>query len=109
MAFPDAELAIVSEEKVRGYLLNSRHPVSGRKTAWFESIGYTLDNWQTLVDDLVRIARTCDHFVAKSCTFGVKYETRGVMGHPDHRPAVVVAVWIVEENHLPRLVTAFPG
>ena len=65
MPFPDAEHAIVTEEKVRDYLLNPNHPVGGPKATWFASLGYTTDNWQELVSDLLRLARTVDEFVAK--------------------------------------------
>ncbi len=40
---------------------------------------------------------------------GVKYETVGDLGTEGHRPGTVVAVWIVEENFPPRLITAYPG
>lgn len=33
MAFPDAENAIVMEDKIRDYLLNLAHPVGGPKAA----------------------------------------------------------------------------
>jgi hypothetical protein len=91
------------------YLLNPSHPVGGPKAAWFASIGYTLQNWQQLRDDLLRVATTCDDFVAKSSAYGVKYETQGEIGCVGYRPAVVLAVWIVEENSPPRLITAHPG
>jgi hypothetical protein len=109
MPFPDAENAVVSEAKVRDYLLNANHPVGGPKAAWFASIGYTVDNWEDLADDLLRLARTAEDFVSKPSRFGAKYEMSGRIGRPGHRPADVMTVWIVEENGLPRLVTAYPG
>lgn len=77
MPFPDAEHAIVTQEKLCGYLLNRAHPVGGPKAAWFASIGYTLQNWEQLRDGLLRVARSCDDFVPKSSPFGVKYQTVG--------------------------------
>ena len=109
MPFPDAEHAIVTEVKVRDYLLNPNHPVGGPKATWFASIGYTIDNWQDLADDLLRLARTVDDFVAKPSSFGVKYKVPGRIGRPGHCPADIITVWIVEENSLPRLITAYPG
>ena len=109
MPFPDAEHAVVAEEKVRDYLLNPNHPVGGPKTKWFASLGYTIDNWQDLVNDLWRLAVTVDDFVAKPSAFGVKYEVLGQIGRPGHRPAAVLTVWIVEGNAAPRLITAYPG
>lgn len=75
----------------------------------FASIGYTRDNWLERLDDLLAMAMACDNFVAKPSTYGVKSETEGVLGTDGHRPGKVVAVWIVEENSPPRLVTAYPG
>lgn len=109
MAFPGAELAVVTEAKVCDYLLNIRHPVGGPKAVWYASLGYTIDNWQDLANDLQVLARTVDDFVAKPSPFGVKYEVRGAIGRSGKRPGVVVSVWIVEEDGVPRLVTAFPG
>ncbi len=109
MAFPDAENSIVTEDKLCDYLLNASHPVGGPKAAWFTSIGYTRENWVELRDDLLAMAASCKNFVAKPSPNGVKYETVGDLGTNDHRPGTVVAVWIVEENLPPRLVTAYPG
>lgn len=109
MAFPDAENSIVAKEKLCDYLLNPAHPVGGPKAAWFAKIGYTRENWTELRNDLLAIATLCQNFVAKPSPYGVKYETVGEVGTENHRPGTVVAVWIVEENLPPRLVTAYPG
>lgn len=108
MPFPDAEHAVVSEEKIRDYLLNPSHPVGGPKAIWFLSLGYTPNQWQLLATDLRRVALTCEDFVAKRSPYGVKYETAGGISVPPHRPGRVIVVWIVEENSPPRLVTAYP-
>jgi hypothetical protein len=109
MPFPNADSAVIAEEKICGYLLNLGHPVGGSKAVWFASIGYTMGNWQDLANDLLRLAKTSEDFIAKSSPFGVKYEVSGAIGCPGHRPALVMSVWVVEENDRPRLVTAYPG
>lgn len=109
MPFPNAEHAIVPEEKICEYLLNPSHPVGGPKAAWFASIGYTLDNWRELTDDLLQLARTSDDFVAKASPFGVEYEVSGEIGRRGHRPGFVLSVWVIVADSLPRLVTAYPG
>lgn len=96
MPFPNAEHAVIADEKIRGYLLNPSHPVGGSKAVWFASIGYTMDNWQELANDLLQLAQTSEDFIAKSSSFGVKYEVSGALGCPGHRPALVLSVWIVE-------------
>lgn len=109
MPIPNSENAVIAEEKIRDYLLNPSHPVGGPKAVWFASIGYTIGNWQDLFDDLLQIARTSENFIAKFSPFGVKYEVVGVIGRSEHRQLLVISVWIVEDNDLPRLVTAYPG
>jgi len=108
MPFPDADRAIVGRDKVCDYLLNRSHPIGGPKAEWFELLGYDRSNWQNLRDDLLEIARTCEDFVAVSSSFGVKYVTKGVIGRGDHHNTVL-AVWMIETNSPPRLITAYPG
>ncbi len=106
--FPNADRAVVSEDKARNYLLNLSHPVGGPKAIWFLTIGYSQDDWQLLAADLLRVALTCEDFIAKPSSYGVKYETMGEICVPPHQPGRVTAVWIVEEGNPPRLVTAYP-
>ncbi|MCX7388174.1 MAG: hypothetical protein NTX48_16035 [Planctomycetales bacterium] len=109
MPIPNAEHALIAEEKIRDYLRNPSHPVGGSKAVWFASIGYTMVNWQDLANDLLQVVQTSEDFIAKLSPFGVKYEVSGALGCPGHRLGVVVSVWIVEENDPPRLVTAYLG
>lgn len=108
MAIPHADRAVVDAAKVRDYLLNVDHPDGGSKAAWFQSVGYSRDQWEQLADDLLAIARSCEDFDSETTPFGVKYKARGIVAQPSHRPGKVLTVWIVEDNDRPRLVTAYP-
>ena len=108
MPIPDAERAVITNEKVRDYLLNLEHPDGGSKAVWFHALGYSQSNWHDLADDLLTIARNCDNFATETTRFGVKYKVRGSIGRPDHRTGNVLTVWIVEDDQPPRLVTAYP-
>jgi hypothetical protein len=99
----------VSRCRTCDYLLNLDHPIGGAKAAWFNSVGYSVDNWEMLAYDLRQMAVKSDDFVAKASPWGVKYELEGLLGCPGYRPGKVVAVWIVEENLAPRLITAYPA
>jgi hypothetical protein len=90
VTFPDAGRAVASREKICGYLLNRDHPVGGPKVEWFASLGYTVEFWEDLRADLLRIARTCEDFSAVSSPFGVKYLTQGTIGHEGYGTATVV-------------------
>jgi len=108
MPIPDAERAVVTREKVLDYLLNLDHPDGGSKAIWFHSFGYDRDRWDLLAEDLLKIAKTCTEFLAEPTPFGTKFKASGSIGLPDHRPGRVLAVWIIEPDEPPRLVTAFP-
>ena len=108
MSIPDAETAIVTRDKVHGYLLNLDHSDGGSKPIWFHSLGYGRENWQLLAEDLLKIARTCDRYATERSPYGLKYKASGTVGRPGYRPGRVVTVWIVEPDESPRLVTAFP-
>jgi len=108
MPIPDADRAVVEDVKVRDYLLNLAHPDGGPKAIWFHSLGYHCDEWHILAADLLAIARNCTTFDVDSTRFGVKYKASGNVGRYEHRPGVVVTVWIVEDDDPPRSVTAYP-
>ena len=108
MPIPHATEATVGTEKVRDYLLNPEHPDGGSKAAWFQSLGYARDRWQELASDLLALAATCEQFATVRTPFGVKYIAKGHIGRKSHRTAGVLAVWIVEADRAPRLVTAYP-
>ena len=84
------------------------HADGGSKAVWFHSLGYVRDGWEQLADDLLEIAQHCKDFDVETTPFGVKYKATGHVGRPDHRPGLVLTVWIVEDDDPPRLVTAYP-
>ncbi len=108
MPIPDSSRAVVEDTKVRDYLLNLAHPDGGSKAVWFHSLGYNRDDWHHLSADLLAVARDCTDFDTEATRFGVKYKAVGSVGRPNHRPGLVLTVWIVEDDDPPRLVTAYP-
>ena len=52
MRLPRAECAIVDAAKLRDYLLSPTHPIGRFKAAFFVSLGYSHEAWQTLAADL---------------------------------------------------------
>lgn len=108
MPIPDADRAIVTPDKVRNYLLNPDHPDGGSKAVWFASVGYSPDDCEQLIADLLAIARSCAWFDTERSQFGVKYKASGELGRLGVRPGRVLTVWIVEGDDPPRLVTAYP-
>jgi hypothetical protein len=110
MRIPGAELATVDPAKVRDYLLSPEHSVGRFKAKFFDSIGYSRDDWQLLAAALRAIAASEDATPGDKTAFGDKYEVRGSLVGPSGRGAKVVTVWIVlKDESAPRFVTAYPG
>lgn len=107
---PGCEYAIVSKTKICDYLLSPTHPVGRFKAAFFSALGYTIDNWEHLQEDLLELARSGEAFAGRESLYGQKYEVRGILVGPSGRQADLVTVWIVLSGAThPQFVTAYPG
>lgn len=111
---PNADLAIVEEIKVTGYLLSPDHPDGRSKADFFTRFGFRRENWEILAEALRRHGRA--YPVAQTATsfWGTRYSVDGLLDCPDGRRPRLRTVWIVEnlENDvgesIPRLITAYP-
>lgn len=110
MILPNASSAIVSEDKIVEYLLNPMHPDGGPKAIFFLSLGYNIDNWKALADDLFDMALRTPVSSWVESDYGTKYIIEGYITGPNDRVADIRSVWIVDDgNDAPRLVTAYPN
>jgi hypothetical protein len=104
---PNADRAIISEQKLQGYLLCSTHPVGRFKAEFFFRLGYTPDDWQLLESDIRRLLRE-DAEKVEDTVYGRKYVVRATLTGPAGS-AKVVTVWILpSDEDCPRLITAYP-
>jgi hypothetical protein len=104
----DPSSAIISREKVTGYLLSSSHPIGRYKAAFFATLGYSADSPDVFERDLANLlsAEIAELDVTE---FGRKFSSRGPITGPNGRQAYVLAIWIIlSGENSPRLVTAYP-
>ncbi len=109
MKLPNAQLAVVEQEKMVGYLLNPGHPDNGGKAAFFLALGFNVEDWQTLAASFRKAAG--DHPVTKSVVspHGQKYVVDCQIETPSGRMPRVRMVWVIDAGlFAPRLVTAYP-
>ena len=107
---PNAQHATVDPSKVRDYLLSPTHPIGHFKAIVFNALGYTVENWQVLTEDLLAVARTQPATLGRSSPHGQKYEVSGKLIGPNGRSGTFVTVWILRSGDLaPRFITATPG
>lgn len=109
MKLPNAESAIVEQEKVCGYLLNAQHRYGASKARFFEEFGFTLESWQLLAESLREHGRLYDVSKEKETGFGPRFEVDGELMAPDGRRPYLRTVWQIDHGEtVPRLITAYP-
>ena len=110
MVLPNASKAVIDSAKVRDYLLSSSHPIGRFKQPFFIALGYSGDRWQQLEADLLELVVTGDARIGQKTEYGQKYEVRSRLEGPSGKSAEVVSIWIIlDDEEIPRFVTAFPG
>jgi hypothetical protein len=109
MKLPNAELAVVDQEMICGYLLNASHRYGASKAKFFGEFGFTLDSWEVLADALREHGQQHDVSKEKETGFGPRYEVDGELVAPDGRRPRVRTVWQLDHGETaPRLITAHP-
>jgi len=109
MKLPNVEAAVVSEDKITGYLLSPTHRDGRHKAAVFLGFGFAADAWQALAAALLKHA--ADHEVARveSTPFGTRYVVEGTIDTPYGRTPGIRSVWFLETGQdVARFVTAYP-
>ncbi len=111
MKLRNAHIAVVERRKVVDYLLNAAHPDNGGKAKFFESLGFSIDDPERLMNALLLVARSGEVVESVKSSHGEKYVVDGsIPSQTDTRRGVVRTVWIINrDSEAPRLVTAYPG
>lgn len=109
MRVPDADNAIVSQEKIVGYLLNPLHPDGAGKAQFFAALGFRVEHWEVLAGALRDLIAGSEVKSRVDSVHGAKYIIDGAMNTPSGSTVHVRTVWIIDagESAL-RLVTAYP-
>jgi len=108
MKLPNAERAEIRAEKLRDYLLSPSHPVGRFKARFFESLGYTTQDWEALSEAFLEFARTGEAEELPS-PYGRKFRIIGELVARAGGEVPIVTIWILESSDSsPRFVTAYP-
>ena len=109
MKLPNAHLALVEQEKITDYLLNSAHRYGASKARFFAGFGFHLEAWEVLAAALREHGQHNEVTRIKRTGFGPRYEVEGLLRVPDNRRPRVRTVWQIDESQsVPRLITAYP-
>lgn len=109
MKLPNLDRAVVSTEKILGYLLSATHSTGRHKARFFERFGFSRAAPELLAQSLREHARSNDITASERSQFGARYIIDGGLNSPDGRKPQVRVIWFVEaENDVPYLVTVYP-
>ena len=109
MKLPNAERAVVPQQKIAGYLLSISHRDGHSKAAFFLRFGFSANVWQGLAE--ASRPHAIDHEInaVEDSPFGTRYVIEGVILSPDGRNPTIRSVWFIEAGEeAPRFVTAYP-
>jgi len=71
--------------------------------------GFSAEEWEMLVNALLRHAAENEVVKTERTPFGTRYVVDGPLSTPSGRSVNVRVVWFIEHNEtIPRLVTAYP-
>ena len=106
---PNAQHALVSEEKVTDYLLSVDHPSGKGKAEFFFNFGFRIQNWEEFADALRSHCIRGEVVRTERTDYGVKYIVDGIIETPDGRNPYIRAIWQVDKGgDYPRIITARP-
>lgn len=109
MRVPNAERAIVSSEKLTGYLLNLSHKRGSAKARLLLGFGYRSDNAGALEADLRSQHLSLDVTGTSTNQYGVVYEIDGPVTTPSGRAVQFRSVWQIDTGaDVPRFITMYP-
>ncbi len=103
--------AIVEDGKLSGYLLSLDHPAGGPKARWFRDVlAIGPDDAPHLEAQLkMGLLQAEELFKVRSSEYGVRYHVVTSVTGLNGRTAAVTSAWEVEDDGVPRFVTAHPG
>jgi hypothetical protein len=109
MELPNRTLAVIAQEKLTDYLLNTRHKRGGTKARLLEQFGYMVQNWRQLEAD-IRSGLETEVDVVRTTEYGTRYEIRMTLQAPLGIPLTLRTIWQIDDGtDVPRLITLYPN
>ena len=109
MKIPNVDRAIITPDKLTGYLLNVSHKRGGPKARLLLSIGYRSEDPLRLESDLRTQHLPLDVTRTSKNAYGIVYEVEGPIKTPGGRSIRFCSVWQIDTGtDVPRFITMYP-
>jgi len=107
MLLPNANRAIIKEEKITDYVLNFDHFEGKNKARVFSSVlGLKKQNAHYLINAIRDAILITDAVKQSESAFGIKYSVDFDLKF-EKKIGRVRTAWLVENDNIPRLITCF--
>jgi hypothetical protein len=97
MQLPKRALAVITQQKLTDYLLNTGHKRGGTKARLLERFGYTVQNWRRLEVD-IRSGLETEADVVRTTEYGTRYEIRMTLQTPLGVPVTLQTIWQIDDG-----------
>jgi hypothetical protein len=109
MKLPNADNAIIEEDKLVSYLLNPNHRRGGSKARLLNSLGYGATEWQRLAHDLRNQHLISDIVEQQATAWGDRYDIVAPLAGPIGDTMMFHSIWQIDlGSDRPRLITMYP-
>jgi hypothetical protein len=106
---PNAQEAVIAEDKLRLYLLNTTHRRGGSKAKLLVSLGYSPVDWRRFGADLRDQHLDVDISRQISTEYGERFEVVAPLRGPNGRAVTFRSIWQIDTgSDYPRLITIYP-
>ena len=110
MNIPNADKAVIAEDKLRNYLLNLAHRRGGSKAKLLLAMGYTVDDWRRLEADIRRHHLPAEVVAEADTGYGRRYEILAPLPGATGQTITFRSIWQIDlGTDYPRLLTMYPG
>jgi len=109
MKVPNADQAIIAQDKLSNYLLNVAHRRGASKAKLLLAMGYRPDRWQQLEADIRSQHLGAEVEGTVSTEYGTRYEIVAPLQGPAAPAVAFRSVWQIDTGtRVPRLITMYP-
>jgi uncharacterized protein DUF6883 len=109
MKLPNADKAVIAQDKLVLYLLNVAHRKGSGKARMLLSMGYAPENWQQLESDIRAQHLSAEVSESVESDYGMRYDIVAPLTGPSGRTIVFRSVWQIDlATDAPRLITRYP-
>ena len=107
LALPNAENAVISDEKFTKYLFNPENKKGYAKgVAFSKRLGYNENNWNEFKNEIQERIMLFPATPKGDNGYGMAYEQKMILYGKTKKPTNVVVAWIIENGN-PRLISAY--